>query len=144
MVHGPAVAAGDGEAGQRVWDAGVDLQAVQRGLHTEDVLADIEEGPGGGAGQPAVLCLAEGRGVDAGDHLAVDIRLGAVDLGDVLDVGGAGLLVDFKGTVAVAKHSLGAADPRIVVAEDACILLVSRRVAGDLAEVEAVGLIMMQ
>ena len=33
-----------------VCDAGIDLQAVQCGLHTEDVLADVEEGPGGGAG----------------------------------------------------------------------------------------------
>ena len=62
-----------------------------------------------------------------------------MDVGDVLDVGGAGLLVDLKGPVAVAEDSLGAADPRVVVAEDARVLLVSRRIAGDLTKVEAVG-----
>ena len=61
-----------------------------------------------------------------------------MDLGDVLDIGRAGLAVDLKGTVAMAQNGLGAADPRVVVAEDAGILLVSRRIAGDLAEVELI------
>ena len=88
VVHGAAVTAGDREAGQGVGNAGVDLQAVQRGLHAEDVLAHVEEGPRGGAGQPTVLRLAEGGSVLARDHLAVDVGLGAVDLGDVLNVAG--------------------------------------------------------
>ena len=41
-----------------LWDTGVYLQAVQRGLDAKDILAHIEEGPCGSAGQPAVLCLS--------------------------------------------------------------------------------------
>ncbi len=71
-------------------------------------------------------------------HLAVNVGFGAVDLRDVLDVGGAGLAVDRKGAVAVAQRCLSAADPRVVVAEDTGVLLVSRRIAGDLAQIQLI------
>ena len=71
-------------------------------------------------------------------HLAVDIRLGAVDLTDVLNVCRAGLFVDLKRAVTVADYSLGTADPWVVVTEDACVLLVSRGIAGNFAQFEMV------
>ena len=77
-------------------------------------------------------------GVLACHHLAVNVGFGAVDLRDVLDVGGAGLAVDRKGAVAVTQRCLGAADPRVVVAEDTGVLLVSRRIAGDLAQIQLI------
>ena len=119
-------------------DAGVDAQAVQGGLDAQNVLADVHKGPCRRAGEPAVLGLAEGGGIAPGDHLAVNVRFSAVDLADVLDIGRAGLFVNSKGPVAVAQHRFGAADPGVVVAEDARILFVSRRIAGDLAQVKAV------
>ena len=61
-----------------------------------------------------------------------------MDLGDILDIGGAGLAVHRKGTVAVSERCFGAADPRVVVAEDTGVLLVSRRIAGDLAQIQLV------
>ena len=68
MVGGTPVAAGDGIALEGVRDAGVDPEAVQRGLDAEEILAHIEERPGGRAGQPAVFRLAEGRGIAASHH----------------------------------------------------------------------------
>ena len=138
VVHSTAEAAGHGEAGQGVGDAGVYLQAVQGGLDAQNVLADVEEGPCRRTGQPAVFGFAEGGGVLTGYHLAVNVGLGAVDLGDVLDIGGAGLAVHRKGAVAVTERCLGAADPRVVVAEDTGVLLVSRRIAGDLAQIQLI------
>ena len=38
----------------------------------------------------------------------------------------------------MAQHGFGTADPRIVVAEDACVLLVSRRIAGNFAQIQLV------
>ena len=139
VVHGTPVAAGDGVACQRVGDAGVNAQAVQSGLDAQNVLAHVHEGPCRRAGQPAVLGLAEGGGIAACHHLAVNVGFGAVDLADVLDIGRAGLFVDSKGPVTVAQHGLSTADPGVVVAEDTGILLVARGIAGDLAQIEPVG-----
>ena len=47
-------------------------------------------------------------------------------------------MVDLKRPVAVADNSLGAADPGVIVAEDARILLVSRGIAGDLAQLKVI------
>ena len=139
VVHGTPVAAGDGVACQRVGDAGVNAQAVQSGLDAQNVLAHVHEGPCRRAGQPAVLGLAEGGGIAACHHLAVNVGFGAVDLADVLDIGRAGLFVDSKGPVTVAQHGLSTADPGVVVAEDTGVLLVARGIAGDLAQIEPVG-----
>ena len=119
-------------------ETGVNFQPRQRGLDAKDVLAHIHKGPGGGAGQPAVFRFAKGCGVTACHHLAVDVRLGAVDLTDVLDVGRAGLFVNLKRPVAVADDGLGTADPGVVVAEDACVLLVARGVAGNFAQLQMI------
>ena len=89
----PAPDTAQDKAVHLVRDAGVDLQHGQRGLDAQDVLAHIDEGPGGRAGEPAGLGLAESGGIAPGHHLAVNVGLGAVDLGNVLDVGGAGLAV---------------------------------------------------
>ena len=78
-------------------DTGVYLQAIQGGLDTQNVLADVEESPCRCAGQPAVFGFAKGGGVLTGYHLAVNVGFGAVDLADVLDIGRAGLFVDSKG-----------------------------------------------
>ena len=80
-----------------VGEAGVDHQAAAScGLDAQDVLGDVEQSvQARGAGQPAVLRLAHGGGAStAGDHLRGRrrVRCGA-DLADVLDVGGAGVLV---------------------------------------------------
>lgn len=68
-VHGQAVASGlphgnavdcapefpgHGIVPKTGGQAGVDAQAAQGGLDAQDVLADVYECPGGGAGQPAV------------------------------------------------------------------------------------------
>ena len=134
----PAPDAAQGKAVHLVRDAGVDLQPGQRGLDAQDILAHIHKGPGRCAGKPAVFCFAKGGGVAAGHHLAVDIRLGAVDLTDVLNVCRAGLFVDLKRAVTMADYSLGTADPGVVVAEDACVLLVSRGIAGNLAQLKVI------
>ena len=111
LIPGAPIQTGEAEALYVRGDAGVDLQPVQAGLHAEDGLGNAQEGPGGGAGEPAVFALAEAGSVPAGDHLAVDIGLSAVDVADVLDIGGGGAAVDLKGPVAVAKLRLGADDP---------------------------------
>ena len=138
VIGRPTEAAGHSEAGQGVRDAGVHLQSVQRGLDAQNILAHIEERPRRRAGQPAVLGLAKGGRIPAGYHLAVDIGLCAVYLRNILNVGRAGLAVDLKGTVAVAQNGLSAADPRVIVAENAGVLFVSRRIAGDLAQIELI------
>ena len=61
-----------------------------------------------------------------------------MDLADVLNVGRAGLFVDFKRAVAVTDNGLSAANPRVVVAEDACVLFVARRVAGNFAQLKMI------
>ena len=132
----PAPDTAQGKAVHLVRDAGIDLQPGQRGLDAQDILAHIHKGPGRRAGQPAVFCFAKGGGVAASHHLAVDIRLGAVDLTDVLNVCRAGLFVDLKRAVTMADYSLGTADPWVVVTEDACVLLVSRGIAGNFAQFE--------
>lgn len=58
-------------------------------------------------------------------HLGVYIRLGTMDLADILNVCGTGLTVDFKGSVTSAQNSFCDGYPGIVVAEDTGILLVS-------------------
>ena len=109
------------------------------GVDAQDMLGNIDEGPGGGTGEPAVFGLAEVFGILSGYHLGVDVGLGPVDLTDVFDVGRAGLFVDFKGPVAVADDGLGDGDPGVVVAEDTGIFLVSGRIGGDFAKVQVIG-----
>ena len=113
LIDRPAEAAADLIAVPGMRDAGIDLQAVPVGLDAEDVVADHIEVPRGGAGQPAVLGLAEVLRVLARDHLAVDVGLHLVQVGDLLTPGGGDPAVQVKGPVAVAHHGLSRDDPGI-------------------------------
>ena len=108
------------------------------GPDAQDPLRDGDVVPGGRAGQPGVLGLAVGGRVLAGDHLGVDVRLAAVHVADLLARRRVDAQVVVEGPVAVADHGLGDHDPRVVVAEDAGVLLVAGRVGGDLAQLQVV------
>ena len=128
------ICAGQLEIAEIVGDAGIDAQAVEGGIYAQDVLGDIREGPGRGAGQPAVLAFAEVGGVGTCDHLGIDVRLGPVDLTELFHTGRAGLPVNFKGSVAASHDGFRDGDPGIVVAEDTCIFFVSRRIGGNFTQ----------
>ena len=122
-------------------DAGIDLQASPVRLDAQDVVADDVEVPRSSAGQPGVLSLAEVLRVLAGDHLGVDVGLHLVQVGNLLAIGGGDLLVQVEGAVAVAHDGLRSDDPGVVVAEDARVLLVSRRIGGHFTQLEVVLLV---
>ncbi len=138
VVDHSAEDARGGEARPALGNHRSDLQAVERSAHAQNPLHDGVVIPGRRAGEPGVLGLAEGGRVLAGDHLRVDIRLAAVQVADLLARRGVDAAVVVVGHVAVAQPRLADHDPGIVVAEDAGVLLVSRRVGGDFAEVEVV------
>ena len=75
---------GDCEVLPVVGDAGVRHQAVVVRPDAQNVLADGQEGPAGGACEPAVLGVARIALGPAGDGLGVDVGLGLVDLALVL------------------------------------------------------------
>jgi len=127
------------EARPRGRDDRVDPEAVEFGPDAEDPLGDRDEVPCGGAGQPGVLRLPVGGRVPAGDHLRVDVRLAAVHLADRLAGRGVDPPVVVERGVAVTGHRRTDHDPGVGVAEDARVLLVPRRVAGDLAELDVIG-----
>ena len=109
-------------------DAWINGQPVIVRLDAQHAFRQYGERPGSGTGQPGVLAFTEGRSVLAGYHLAVGIRFRTVDLGNVFQEGRAGLLVQFEGSVAMSHDGFREDDPWIVVAEDAGIFLVSRRI----------------
>ena len=74
-------------------------------IYTQDVLGDIYESPCRGTGQPAVFRFAVEFCILTGYHLGVYIRLGTMDLADILNVCGTGLTVDFEGSVTSAQNS---------------------------------------
>ena len=117
---------------------GSTTSAVVVGAHAQQVLRHGDEVPRRRAGQPGVLGLAVAGRLLAGDHLGVDVGLEPVDLGDVLAVGRSDPLVVLEGALAATDHRLGDDDPRVVVAEDPAVLLVARRVGGDLAQLDPV------
>src|SRR5450631_1082171 len=131
-VLGAAALAGDGELADLTAHAGMHAQAVEVGAHPQEVLGDSHEIPGRSPRQPGVLGLAVANGVLAGVHLGVDVRLEAVDLALLLEVRRRDLLPVVEGAIAAADHRLGDDHPGVVVAEDAGVLLVPRRVRGDL------------
>ena len=61
-----------------------------------------------------------------------------MDLGDLLAVRGRDLLLVLPRVLAAANHGLRDDDPRVVVAEDARVLLVARRIGRDLAKLDLV------
>ena len=107
-------------------------------IYTQDVLGDIYESPCRGTGQPAVFRLAVEFCILTGYHLGVYIRLGTMDLADILDVCGTGLAVDFEGSVTSAQNGLCDGYPGIVVAEDTGILLVSGGIRGYFTKFEVI------
>ena len=119
-------------------DTGVDLDAVVGRLDAEDELRDGVPVPGGGAGEPGILAFARLRGILAGYHLAIDVRLDLVEC-LVLDPGGTDLGVVVPRIVAATGDCLADDDPGVVVAEDACILLVTGRIGTDFAHLDVIG-----
>ena len=139
LVGCTSVLTGNGEAFHIRGDAGIYGQSVQGRIDAQDVLGNIDKGPGCRTGEPAVLRFAEVSGILSGYHLRVNIRLCPVDLTDVFNVGRAGLFIYFESTVSVADDSLADRDPGIVVTEDTCIFLVSGRIRGNFTQVEVIG-----
>ncbi|MPN51009.1 hypothetical protein SDC9_198650 [bioreactor metagenome] len=131
MIARAAIEPLAGEALDRGGKARIDGETFQRRADAEDVLADVHKRPRGGAGEPTVLPFAKGRRVATGDHLAIDIRFRAARIADLLHISRAGSRIHFKRAVAVTKHGFGAADPRVVVAENARVFLISRRIGAD-------------
>ncbi len=132
---------GNGKALHIVGDTGVNHKTCIVSTDAENVLRNIEEGPGSSTGEPAILSLAVILSVTTCDHLRIYIRLGAVNITDVLKVSGADLGVDLECSVAATDNGLSNGDPGVVVAEDTCIFLISGRIGGNLTEVEVIGLI---
>ena len=108
------------------------------GIYTQYVLGDIYESPCSSTGQPAVLCLAVEFCILTGYHLGIYIRLGTMDLADILNVCGTGLTVDFEGSVTSAQNSFCDGYPGIVVAEDTGILLISGGIRGYFTKFEVI------
>ena len=109
---------GDGEITEALRNTRIYGQSLMSGIYTQDVLGDIYESPCRGTGQPAVFRFAVEFRILTGYHLGVYIRLGTMDLADILDVCGTGLTVDFEGSVTSAQNCLCDGHPGIVVAED--------------------------
>ena len=107
-------------------------------IYTQDVLGDIYESPCRGTGQPAVFRFAVEFCILSVYHLGVYIRLGTMDLADILNVCGTGLTVDFEGSVTSAQNSFCDGYPGIVVAEDTGILLVSGGIRGYFTKLEVI------
>ena len=106
LVLGTAEGAVKGEVAEVFRDTRINAETGEFRLYAEDCLRNVDKRPCGGTGQPAVLCLAEEFCVSSGYHLGVNVRLGAVNLTDVLDISRAGLAIDFKSAVAASDDGL--------------------------------------
>ena len=122
---------------QRRGNAGVYLQSVVGGTDTQDVLRDGEPVPGCRARQPRVLALTRTCSILSCHHLTIDVGLHLVQL-LVTNPRRSNLGVVLPGIVASPGHGLTDDDPRIVVTEDAGILLVSGRVGRYFAHLDMV------
>ena len=116
----------------------VDLYAIVGWLDAEEELADGVPHPSCCTCKPRVLALTWLGGILACYHLTVDVWLNLVEC-LILDVHWANLAEEFPCVVASTGNSLAYDDPRIVVAEDACILLISLWVRGNLAHLNMIG-----
>ena len=112
----------------------INAESLMRRIYAQDVLGYVYESPCSRTGQPAVLCFAVEFGVSAGNHLGIYVRLCSVDLAELFHISRAGLLIDLESSVAASDHGFGDGNPRIVMTEDTCVLLVSRRIGGDFAK----------
>ena len=141
VVNRISICAADCEAVPLCRDARTYAESVEIRIDAEDILRCIHKCPGSRSCQPAVLALSEVSCVTACNHLAVSVRLCTMDVHLVLEEGRCDLLVQIVCAIAVSHLCLGDGNPRIVVAEDTCIFLVSRRIGGNLTEVEMILLI---
>src|ERR1017187_997755 len=132
----PSPAGGESWPGRRQYR--VDAKTVELWAHPENPLRDRGEVPRRRSRQPGVLRLAEARGVAAGDHLWIDVRLTSVHVTDRGARRRIGALVVVESGLPVPEDRLGNHDPRIDLAEDAPVLLVAGGIGGDLSELEVV------
>src|SRR5574344_2316877 len=128
-----AEAARDREALPVLRNARIDDETVVVRTDAEDELRDGVPVPRRRAGEPRVLRLARLRRVASGDHLRIDVGLDLVELRLLLGVARADLRVMVPRVGSAAGHRLGDDHPRVVVAEDARVFLVARRIRRDLA-----------
>ena len=129
---------GDGEITEALGNTRIYGQALMSGIYTQYILGDIYESPCSSTGQPAVLCLAVEFCILTGYHLGIYIRLGTMDLTDILNVCGTGLAVDLESSVTSAQNGLCDGYPGIVVAEDTGILLISGGIRGYFTKFEVI------
>ena len=123
---------------QLIGEAGGDPQTVVFRINAQNGLGNAQEGPAGGAGEPAVFGVTGIAGSSAGDHLGIAVGLGFVDLGFVFQVSRADSAVDVEGLVAPAQLCLGADDPGVVVTENGAVFLESGRVGGDFTKLQMI------
>ena len=57
-----------------------------------------------------------------------------MDLADILDISRTSLFIDLESTVTTTDNSLSTRYPRVIVAEDTCILFISRWIRGDFSK----------
>ena len=138
MISCTAITAGNRIAFHVRRKARIHFQSVKRRHDAKDSLCDGKKRPCGGTGKPTVFRLAVRWGILAGDHLRIDVRLGAVDFTDILEIGRAGTAINFKCTFPMAEDSFRTDDPGVVMAEDSRVLLVSRRITGNLTQIEVI------
>src|SRR6266498_2454304 len=117
---------------------GRNLQAVVRSTNAENPLRDCEIVPGGGPGQPGVLRFAVRGSVATSNHLRIDIGFAAVKVTDLLARRRIDSRIVIESRVAVAYARFANHHPGIVVAENSSVLLISRWIRGDLAQVQVV------
>src|ERR1035441_5653278 len=115
-----------------------DQQAIVGRANSQNPLCDRVVVPGGGACEPGVLGFSKCGSVAPGDHLSVNIGLAAVDVADLLASGRINPRVIVMGAVSITDARFADDDPWIVVAEDAGVFFVARRVRGNLAEFEVI------
>ena len=115
----------------RGWQARGHRNAVILRPYAQKIFRGSEPVPGRRTGQPAVLALARTECILTGHHLAIDIRLHLVQC-LVLDECRGNLAIMLPRIIPAACKHLSHNHPRIVVAENAGILLISLRVGGNL------------
>ena len=61
-----------------------------------------------------------------------------MNLADIFQVDRAGLAEHLKGAVAVTENGLRTGNPRVVMTEDPCVFLITRRIRGNFAELDMI------
>jgi hypothetical protein len=138
IIRHSAVDASGSKAGPLAGDDGRDSQTAKIGPDAQNPLGDGDVIPGRRARQPRIFCFTHSRRLAAGDHLGINVRSTAMDFADRLAGGGIDAGVVVKGSVPIPQTRFGDHDPGVGMAEDACVLLVARRVGGDFTQVEII------